>query len=143
MRAALPLMLMVIVTAGPAAVDAATCQVPTPSHPDIQSAVSDVACTEVAVAAGTFAESPVIARSLTLLGAGSDQTFLQGRIEVTAGTVHLEGLHFAAGEDSLTAHGGAETTCFDVVALAGQTTPMLFADGFETGDLSAWSSSAG
>ena len=119
---------------------AATCNVPSAAHPDIQSAVADGACTEIVVAAGAFTESPVIGRSLTLRGAGSPSTFIQGRVEVTSGTVHLEGLHLAAEDDALRVHGGAQTTTFDLVAVAGQGEPMLFGDGFETGDLSRWSS---
>lgn len=49
---------------------AATCNVPTPEHPTIQSAVDDLACDTIIVAAGVYVENVMINRQLTLSGAG-------------------------------------------------------------------------
>ena len=120
---------------------ATVCAVPSASHPTVQAAISDLGCSEIVLAAQTFVESPVIGRSLTLRGSGSDQSFIQGRLEVSAGTVSLEGLHLAAAGGALSVHSGAEVSGFDLVALEGDLVALLFADGFETGDLSRWSAS--
>jgi hypothetical protein len=48
--------------------EAATCFVPTVSYPTIQSAVDDLTCTTIEVAAGFYMEDVVIARPLTLNG---------------------------------------------------------------------------
>jgi hypothetical protein len=49
---------------------AAVCNVPG-DHPTIQSAVDDPTCSQINVAAGTYAENVVINRQLTLTGAGN------------------------------------------------------------------------
>ncbi len=84
----------VVAMAQPAA--AATCNVPSAPHPTIQAAVDDIGCAPIVIAAGTYSESVVIARTVNLTGAGSDQTFIQGQVQVTSGTVHLAGLHITA-----------------------------------------------
>jgi len=123
---------------------AATCQVPSTSHPTIQSAVDDAACTEIVVAAGTFAESVSVERDLTLRGAGSGSTVVDGLVEVRGAAVEIRELAVlsdpGATAQTVWAHTGAEVTCFDVVAVNGAESP-LFADGFETGDTSRWSAS--
>lgn len=121
---------------------AATCQVPSAGYATIQAAVDDPSCTEIVLAAQSYAESPVIARALTLSGAGSGATFIAGQVEVTAGAVELRELEIRtppgiAGE-GLLAHSGAAVSGFDLVVVLGTDVP-LFADGFESGDLSAWS----
>lgn len=121
---------------------AATCNVPSGSHPDIQTAVDDIGCAPIIIAAGTYAGTVVIARTVNLTGAGSDQTYLQGQVQVTSGTVHLSGLHITAPADALWAHSGAEVSGFDLVVLNGDSEPPLFADGFETGGTGAWSAVA-
>lgn len=131
------LVVLVAAVAQPAA--AATCNVPSTPHPNIQAAVDDVGCTEIIIAAGTFSEAPVIARTLTLQGAGSSQTFVQGQIEVSAGTVQLNGLHVAADTEPLHAHSGAEVSGFDLEVVNGPFEPPLFADGFEDGTTDQWS----
>jgi len=117
---------------------AATCNVPSGPHPTIQAAIDDVGCTEIVVAAGTFAEGLVIARALSVQGAGSDQTFIQGQVEVSAQTVSLNGLNIAAPDEALWAHSGAEVSGFDLSVLNGVFAPPLFADGFEDGTTGAW-----
>ncbi len=80
---------------------AATCNVPSAPHPTIQAAVDDIGCAPIVIAAGTYSGSVVIARSVNLTGAGSDQTFVQGQVQVNSGTVHLAGLHLTAPNDAL------------------------------------------
>lgn len=118
---------------------AVTCDVPSAAHPTIQSAVDDASCTEVVIAAGTFEESAAIARTLVVQGAGSTLTFVRGQVEVSAGAVQLTGLHLSADGEALVAHSGAEVSGFDLEAVNGLAEPPLFADGFETGDTTAWS----
>jgi len=118
---------------------AATCNVPSAPHPTIQAAIDDIGCTEIIVAAGTYAEAPVIARTLSVQGAGSGSTFIQGQVEVSAGTVSLNGLNIAAPDEALRAHSGAEVSGFDLEVLNGAFEPPLFADGFEDGTMGAWS----
>jgi hypothetical protein len=50
---------------------AATCAVPSGSHPTIQSAVIDASCSEIDVAPGTYMENVLINRQLILSGAGN------------------------------------------------------------------------
>ena len=124
-------------------VAAATCNVPSGTHPDIQTAVGDIGCEPIVIAAGTYVESPVIARSVSLTGAGSDQTFIQGQVQVTAGTVHLAGLHITAPADALWAHSGAEVSGFDLEVVNGDVlVASIFADGFEDGTTGAWSATS-
>ena len=56
---------------GPGPVLAATCNVPSATHPDIQTAVDDIGCDPVVVAAGSFAETVIVDRLLSIQGAGS------------------------------------------------------------------------
>lgn len=132
-------LLAVAVLAAAGAAGAATCTVPSANHPDIQTAISDIGCTEIVLAAQAFSESPAIGRSLTLRGAGSGQTFIQGTLEVTDGTVSLEGLHLASAAGALDVHSGAEVSGFDLVTVAAWIETPMFADDFESGDLTAWS----
>lgn len=131
------LVVLAAAVAQPAA--AAICNVPSTPHPNIQAAVDDVGCTEIIIAAGTFSEALVIARTLTLLGAGSGRTFVQGQIEASAGTVQLNGLHVAADNEPLRAHSGAEVSGFDLEVVNGPFEPPFFADGFEDGTTDQWS----
>jgi nitrous oxidase accessory protein NosD len=117
----------------------ATCTVPSTSHPAIQTAVDDVGCDPVVIAPGSFPETLVIARSLTLQGAGSSQSFVQGGIEVQSGEVVVTGLHVSGTGGALWSHSGAEVSGFDLVVVDGAFEPPLFADGFEDGTADAWS----
>ncbi len=56
---------------------AGVCTVPG-THPTIQAAVSDPTCDPINVAAGTYNGNIVINRALTLMGAGSASTFING-----------------------------------------------------------------
>src|SRR4030042_6607171 len=57
---------------------AAVCNVPSVTHPTIQVAVNDGTCDPLNVAAGTYNENIAINRALTLQGAGSASTFING-----------------------------------------------------------------
>ena len=129
--------LLLTVAASPAG--AATCNVPSAPHPTIQAAVDDVGCTDIVVAAGTYAEAPLIARDLSIQGAGSGSTYVQGQVQVTAGVVNLGGLNISAAGEALWAHSGAEVSGFDLEVTNGTVEPPLFADGFESGTTGAWS----
>lgn len=128
----------VVVLAMALPASAATCNVPSAPHPTIQAAIDDVGCTEIVVAAGTFTEGPVIARALSIQGAGSNQTFIQGQVEVSAQTVSLNGLNIASPDEALWAHSGAEVSGFDLEVVNGAVEPSLFFDGFEDGTTDAW-----
>ncbi len=131
------LALAVIFSAGSAW--AVTCSVPSAPHPTIQAAVDDVGCTDIVVAAGSFAESPLIARNLSVQGAGSGSTYIQGQVEVTAGVVTLAGLNISAAGEALWTHSGAQVSGFDLAVVNGLVEPPLFADGFESGTTGSWS----
>ncbi len=118
---------------------AATCNVPSAPHPTIQAAVDDIGCAPIVIAAGTYSESVAIARTVNLTGAGSDQTFIQGQVQITSGTVHLAGLHITGPADALWAHSGAEVSGFDLEVVNGDVETPLFADDFESGGTGAWS----
>lgn len=122
--------------------ESATCDVPSGSHPNIQAAVDDSGCGPIVIAAGSYPESVVIARTLNLVGAGSDQTFIQGQVQIFAGAVHLAGMHISAADEALFSTSGAEVSGFDLVVFNGDFEPPLFADGFETGNTDAWSAAA-
>lgn len=132
------------------------CNVPSASHPTLGAAARDGACTSVTVAAGSFPENVAIARDLAVQGAGSAATLLQGYFFVSgAGNdVTLNGLLVdgtAAGvagcwSEILAAEGGATLTSgADLKVLqtaVGGAACRLFADGFESGGLLAWSAHA-
>ena len=122
--------------------DATVCTVPSPDHPTIRSAVDDTHCTEISIAAGSFAESVRVERDVTMRGGGSGRTVVYGVLEVSAGRVILEGVGLEAPAEPLQVHSRAELSGFDVAAVIGDGIPPLFRDGFESGDLSGWSGSA-
>jgi nitrous oxidase accessory protein NosD len=122
-----------------APVGAATCDVPSTSHPTIQSAVDDAGCAPIVIAAGAYTEAVIIDRTVNLTGAGSDQTFIEGQVQVAEGTVHLAGMRVSAAGEALWSHSGAEVSVFDVVAISGAVQTSLFSDGFEDGTTNGWS----
>jgi hypothetical protein len=122
---------------------AAQCPVPSGPYPTIQSAIDNPTCTDITVAAGLFEESPVIDRVLSLTGASSSATTIGGQLEVDGAVVALAGLTISGGggsaAEALWAHSGAEVSALDVLVTAAGA-PAFFADGFESGDTSAWPS---
>lgn len=72
---------------GAPATRADPCSVPG-THPSVQQAIDDVACTAIELAAGSYEESLAISRSLSLAGAGSPPSTLLGQVSVSgAGTL--------------------------------------------------------
>ncbi|MGH2685331.1 MAG: choice-of-anchor Q domain-containing protein [Actinomycetota bacterium] len=57
---------------------AATCQVPSGTYPTIQDAENDPNCTTIELAGVTFNEDVTIDRSLTIMGAGSGSSIIDG-----------------------------------------------------------------
>ncbi len=88
---------------------ATSCSVPSMAHATIQSAVDDLSCDPIQVAAGTFAEAVSIGRNVTITGAGAGQTIIDpaaGRpITVTSGTVAISDLS-AQGGNVVAGHRG-------------------------------------
>jgi hypothetical protein len=126
-----------LATATPAG--AVTCQVPSVSFPTIQSALDDVTCTEVELAAGQFLEAPSIGHSVTLRGAGSLNSTILGQVSALGGSISLEGFTIQTGSgvfnDALLVDGTAEVNGFDLVVInGGGALDLIFADGFEGGD---------
>jgi len=128
---------------------AAVCNVPSGSHSTIQAAVDDLACTEVVIAADSFAESVSVERSLDFSGDSSATTIVEGRFVVTGAStvVAFDELTIDAGAPTaagcftlaLDVSGGAAVTGNNLVVVnADGNACVLFADGFESGDTSAW-----
>ena len=148
-----PVLLAALAGALAATAGADVCNVPSASYPTLGAAVRAGACTSVIVAAGSFPEHVTIARDLAVQGAGSAATLLQGYFFVSgAGNdVTLNGLLVdgtAAGvagcwtEILAAAAGATLVSGADVKVLqtaVGGAACRLFADGFESGGLLAWS----
>lgn len=78
-RRAIPIVAIVLMAlAMPHTAAAAACTVPTAAYPTIQSAVDDPNCNPIRVKRGTFNEDVVINRGVTILGAGSGRTTVDG-----------------------------------------------------------------
>lgn len=128
----------------PSSVVADTCDVPA-SFPSIQSAVDVFTCTEIFVAVGRFYGDVTIDRTLEIAGAGSGSTTLLGKVMVEGSdtSVTLNGLRIEVSPEGLphnglVSDGYAETLPDDVVI----GSSMLFSDGFESGDTTAWTAVA-
>jgi pectin methylesterase-like acyl-CoA thioesterase len=139
--------LFLFAPATPAA--AAVCTVPSGSHPTIQAAVDDLACTEIVIAAGNYVESVEIDRNLEINGVSSTATVIEGRIMAMGGGVELRlgNLKVDAGATSsagcfpvaVDIGDGATLTGSDLIAInADGDACLLFGDGFESGDTGAW-----
>lgn len=118
---------------------AATCTVPG-SHGSIQAAVDDASCDPIQIAAGGYLESPLVTRSLSLVGAGIGATTIWGRVlaDGSAILVFVDQLMVSSGcpGPALSAVNGARLRSGDVraekSASAGcNVVGRIFADGFE------------
>lgn len=144
-----------VIGAVPGVLAAAVCPVPSTGHPTIDSASRDPVCTEVDVAAGSFAENVEIERDLVVRGAGSGATLLAGSLRAVGATT--QAILFGIAIDGtapgvsgcypslLRSEQGAELqTGPDVVvtnASAAGGPCRIFVDGFESGTTGAWVSS--
>ena len=140
---------IMMMTAVPAL--AQTCTVPG-THTSIQEAIEDPSCATISLSAQTYPESIVIRRSLTLAGPGSGGAVVQGLVLMTGlGTqATLQDLRVENGclPDALRTSGGAQLTGnnLQVERSEGLPCPLtadaIFADGFESGNTSAWSNTS-
>lgn len=147
---------LLLAALSPAMLSGATCSVPSAGHPTIGAAVRDAACTTIQLAAGSYPENVVVNRDLGFEGAGSGLSIVAGAVEaagaasdVTLARLAVDGT--AAGvagcwPSLLVTTGGARLSVDDDVAVtnSGLASGLcrLFADGFESGNLLAWSSAA-
>ncbi len=131
-----------------------TCNVPTATYPSLSAAVAAPACTAIVIGAGSFLESVIVPRTVTISGAGSASTHVQGyfRVEGATSVVALTDLRVdgtATGVSGcwpslLHASSGARLSVdpsVEVIASQTPSTCRLFVDGFEWGTVNAWSSS--
>ena len=130
---------------------AVPCPVPTGTHPTIQSAVDDVACTEIELGSQTYIEDVTIGRTLTVSGVSSAATTIAGRVlingatsVVSLGELTVDGSHPAVAGcfvDAVAVEGGARMVGSNIVVVNGDGYACtLFGDGFEDGTTDAWAS---
>jgi hypothetical protein len=139
----------------PATAAAQICSVPV-QRPTVQTAVADTSCSEVVLAAGTYPESITITRTVSLTGAGAASSIISGQMRVLGSGTVLTLAELAV--DTTGARAGCYTSAMavldggnarptQVVVSNAQGAPAspcpLFADGFESGALGAWSGTAG
>lgn len=125
------------------------CTVPG-DHSTIQAAADDPTCTEIRLTLPAYPESVRILRSLTLRGMPGEPVTLEGLVQVERiGTqVTLENLAIQSGcpDTSLRVMGRATVQGVDLSVLRSASLPCpplppssIFADDFESGSTSAWS----
>ena len=142
----------VVLGAAPAA-RAATCPVPTGSHPTIQEAVDDAACTEIDLGGQTYTESVSIGRTLSLSGVSSAPSIIAGRVVIqgAATVVSLADLTIDGSDptvagcfvEAVDVSGGAQMLGSNVVVVNSDGIAcLLFGDGFEDGTTGAWSATS-
>jgi len=145
-RLVIPLLVLILATVGPP-LHAQICSVPG-SHATIQEAIDDPACITITLSAQTYTESIRIPRSLTLAGPASGGSIVQGLVLMvgSATEVGLQNLRVENGclPNALRTISGATMngTNLEVERSAAlpcpQTADTIFADGFESGDTTAW-----
>jgi hypothetical protein len=142
--------LVILMSAAPAHGDVST---DPGDYATIQEAIDDPVCTDVQLADQTFTESVLITRDLTVGGPGGGATLVQGRVHVAgAGTqVVLHDLQVQSSciQPTLHVRAGAEVDGDVVEVVASSAAPcpapphVMFWDGFESGDTTAWSNAVG
>jgi hypothetical protein len=126
------------------------CTVPSAPHATIQASVDDANCTEIVLASQAFRETVIVSRDLTLSGTSSSATIIEGQLVVegdsTQVVIHdlkVDGSALSVAgcfDEALVAQGGAQISANEVVVINGGVDGcVLFGDGFESGDTSAWS----
>ena len=135
--------LVVVLLLGDAPARAGVCTVPG-THASIQNAVDDPACTTTQLGGETFVESVEVDRAADLLGHPGGDSTIAGSVVVTGAgsTVLVEDVSVSGGcEVGLLAAGGAEVVGSDLHVVLDPSAgcpAAIFADGFETGDTTAW-----
>lgn len=129
---------------------AGPCSVPSGSHPTIQAAVDDLACTEIGLQGQVYEEAIVIGRSLAISGVSSATTVIVGQVRVEGGSsvvtmadLKVDASNAAAAgcfNNAVLADGGARLVGSNLAVLnATGAACVLFSDGFEGGNTAAWS----
>ncbi len=129
-------------------ISAQTCNVPS-TYATIQSAIDDSSCSTIDVATGFYQEALTVTRSLTIVGAGAT-TVLRDAPVVAVGNgvdVVLDSLRLENGcqPESLLSSSGAFIDAVAVTVAYSSSFgcdrgSSIFQNGFESGDLSRWSS---
>ena len=147
---AIPGVLIALYTATMAAGLGPTCPVPSTPHPTLTAAIADPSCNQVTLASGSYAESVVVGRSLTIEGPNTGVATIRGRLIATgsSSTVVLRDLEIESGcQSTLQTSGGAQV---DAASVDVRVTPTagcpqlpsgIFDSSFESGDLTEWDDS--
>ena len=143
---ALPAFLALLLPAPASPALAGVCTVPG-SHATIQEAIDDPLCTQIDLAVQTYPESINIPRSLTLAGPGGGGAIVEGLVRVVgAGTlVNLVDLAVQNGcpQNAMLVLGSAQVIATNLTVEHSAALPcppsIIFTDGFESGNTSAWS----
>lgn len=145
MRTQRTLQFLALVLVARVPVVAVICSVPG-TYPTIQEAVDDLACTQVDLADQTYAESVLIPRSLTVAGTGA--SIIEGRVLALGLGTQLDlvdlTIQNGCSPEALEVERGAQAQGTNLTVVRSGALPCpafagLFADGFESGDTSAWS----
>lgn len=132
---------------------AVPCQVPTGSHPTIQSAVADISCTEIELVEQAYAETVIIGRTLELSGVSSATSIIVGRMSIRGSLTSViineltvdgsDPLVAGCFQEAVTVEDGAQMSGINVVVINSDGAAcLLFEDGFEDGTTGAWSNAA-
>ncbi len=103
----------------PAPARAATCDVPSVTYPTIQAAEDDANCDPIVLGAGTFTETVIIERSVTIIGAGPEITIVDGNggvafdVDDSGASVNLRAMTITGGTRGV--ENGGTTTIEDSV----------------------------
>ena len=122
------------------------------THTTIQEAVDDPTCATITLAAQTYPESIVLRRSLTLAGPATGAAVVQGLVLIadasTQATLNDLKVENGCVPDALRTSGGAKLTGnnLQVERSEGLPCPLtadtIFANGFESGNTTPWSSTS-
>jgi hypothetical protein len=118
------------------------------THPTLQAAIDDAACSEIQLAAQVYEESVLIERSLALAGPGGGGAIVEGRLRARGAgvvvTVTDVAVENGCQPEAMNAGTGAEIDGLNFEVASSSSAPcplmLIFADGFESGDTAAWDS---
>ena len=140
---------MILVHCSPGNLFAAVCTVPG-SHSTVQSAVDDSTCTTINLASQYYHESVYVERSLTVAGPVDGTAIIEGFVRLAGSEtlVQLVNLEVKNGCQpvALIAVGGAQVDGTNLRTVSSEMLPcpvtIIFSDNFESGNLTAWSSTS-